>query len=80
MECIVEKDICQDTIDQVYAIASDYTRDYFTDNYPDDMRVDMRFQRAVILKDGPEIVSCIVFTSLDGSAHITLMATKRAYA
>lgn len=42
------------------------------------MRVDMRFQRAIYLKEDLEIVTCIVFTCLDGSPHITLMATKRS--
>ena len=77
LDYVIEKDITPDTIGQVYAIAADYTRDYFSKNYPDDMRIDMRFQRAVLLKDGPEVISCIVFTCLDGSAHITLMATRR---
>lgn len=40
----------------------------------------MRFQRAAMLKDGDELLSCIVFTCLDGSAHISLMVTKRACA
>ena len=80
LEYIIEKDISPDTIDQVYAIAVDYTRDVFSENYPDDMRIDMQFQRAVLIKDGPEVISCIIFTCLDGSAHITLMATKRSCA
>jgi len=77
---VIEKDIAPDTIEQVYAIAADYTRDYFSKNYPDDMRFDMRFQRAMLLKDGPEVVSCIIFTGMDGSAHITMMATRRGCA
>ena len=79
MECIIEKEISQDTINQIVSIAEDYTKDYFTDNFPDDMRIDMRFQRAIYLKVDSEIISCIVFTCLDGSPHITLMATKRSY-
>lgn len=39
----------------------------------------MSFQRAIYLKEGLEIISCIVFTCLDGSPHITLMATRRSY-
>jgi len=80
MRYIIENDISQDTIEQVYQIAKDYTRDYFSADFPDNMRVDMRFQRAALLKDGGEIVSCIVFTGLDGSAHITMMATRRSRA
>jgi len=79
MDCIVEKEISQDTIEQIYSIAKDYTKDYFTKDFPDGMRTDMQFQRAILLKNGAEIISCIVFTCLDGSPHITLMATKRAY-
>ena len=79
MDCVVEKEISQNTIEQIYFIAKDYTKDYFSENFPDDMRIDMQFQRAIFLKNGTEIISCIVFTCLDGSLHITLMATKRAY-
>lgn len=79
MECVIEKDISQDTIDEIVSLAEDYTKDYFTDNYPGDMRIDMRFQRAIYLKENSEIISCIVFTCLDGSPHITLMATKRCH-
>ncbi|MCL2772650.1 MAG: GNAT family N-acetyltransferase [Oscillospiraceae bacterium] len=79
MEYVVEKEISQDSINQIVAIAEDYTKDFFTENYPEDMRIDMKFQRAVILKNNSRIVSCIVFTCLDGSPHITLMATKRDY-
>jgi len=75
-----EKEISADTIEQIYRIAKDYTRDYFTDTFPDELRIDMGLQRAVFLREGAEIVSCIVFTCLDGSAHITMMATKRSHA
>lgn len=77
MECSFEKEISQDTIEQVYLIAKDYTCDFFTSGYPDDMRIDMQFQRAFLLKNDSEIISCIIFTCLDGSPHITMMATKR---
>ena len=79
MDFTVEKEISQDVINQIYLIAKDYTKDYFTKNFPDDMRIDMQFQRAALLKNGSEVISCIVFTCLDGSLHITLMATKRDY-
>ena len=79
MECIIEKEISQDTINQIVSIVEDYTKDYFTHNYPEDMRIDMRFQRAIYLKEDSEIISCIVFTCLDGSPHIALMATKCSY-
>ena len=79
MEYSVEKEISQDTVNQIYSIAKDWTKDYFTKGFPDDIRIDMRFQRAALLKAGAEIVSCIIFTCLDGSPHITLMATKRGH-
>ncbi|MDR0272350.1 MAG: GNAT family N-acetyltransferase [Clostridiales bacterium] len=72
-----EKEPSQDTIEQIAKIAEDYTRDFFTDNIPEDTRRDLQFQRAVYLKDDCEIISFIVFTCWDGSPHITLMATKR---
>ena len=75
----IEKEISQDSINQIYSIAKDYTKDYFTKNFPDEIKIDMQFQRAALLKDDAEIVSCIVFTCLDGSPHITMMATKRVY-
>lgn len=76
---VIEKEISQDTIDQIASIVEEYTKDYFTANFPDDIRIDMKFQRTMYLKDKSEIISCIVFTCLDGSPHITLMATKRSY-
>ena len=77
MKYVIEKEISQDTIDQVYIITHDYASDYFTANFPNNMRIDMRFQQAISLKEGSEVISCIVFTCLDGSPHITLMVTKR---
>ena len=79
MEFIIENEISEDTINQIYLIVKDYTKDYFTKDFPENMRIDMQFQRAVLLKNSSEIISCIVFTSLDGSLHITLMVTKRDY-
>ena len=79
MDIVIENEISQDSINQVYLIVKDYTKDYFTKDFPENMRIDMQFQRAVLLKNGSEVVSCIVFTCLDGSLHITLMATKRDY-
>jgi GNAT superfamily N-acetyltransferase len=79
MECIYEKEISTETNEQVYLIAKDYASDYFTSGFPDDMKIDMRFQSALLLVNGSEIVSCIIYTCLDGSLHITMMATKRKY-
>lgn len=80
MQLYVEKEPSQDTINQIAAIAQDYTVDYFTENVPADTRNDLLFQRAAYLKKSNEIVAFIVFTCLDGCPHITLLATKRAYA
>lgn len=79
MECVLEREITGDTARQVYEIAQDYTADYFTPGYPDDMRVDMLFQQAMLLKDGPRVVAFILFTALEGSPHITTMATRRTH-
>lgn len=79
MEYFIEKEPSQDTINQIVSIAQDYVSDYFTSNVPDAIRSDLQFQRTIYLKNGSEIVSFIVFTCLDGSPHITLMATRRNY-
>ncbi len=79
MQCFIEKEPLQDTIYQIVSIAADYTRDYFTDNVPNDTQNDLRFHRTIYLKNDAEIISFIVFTCLDGCPHITLMATKREY-
>ena len=76
----VEKEPSQDTINQIIAIAQDYTADYFTENLPDDTRNDLLFQRVACLKCSDEIVAFIVFTCLEGCPQITLMATKRTHA
>ena len=79
MQFLVEKEPTQETIQQVVAIAQDYTQDYFTANVPDDTKSDLLFQRVAYLKMEEVIVSFIVFTCLDGFPHITLLATKREY-
>ena len=79
MECVIEKEISEDTARQIFLIAKDYVGEFFTENYPDDMRIDMGFQRAATLRENDEVVACIVFTCLDGSPHITMMATRRSH-
>jgi len=78
MRFFVEKEPSQDTINQIVAIAQDYTVDYFTENVPDDTSKDLLFQRVAFLKKDEEIIAFVVFTCLDGCPHITLLATKRA--
>ena len=80
LQFLVENDLSQDTIDQIVSIARDYTADYFTMNVPDATREDLKLQRVALLKTGEEIVSFIIFTSLDGCPQMTLFATKRKYA
>lgn len=79
MECFIEKEPSQETINQIVSIVKDYTVDFFTSNVPDDVRSDLQFQRAIFLREGSEIISFIMFTCLDGCPHITLMATRRNY-
>lgn len=77
MNFFIEKESSFDTTAQILSIVSDYTEDYFTDSLPQDTKNDLKFQQAALLKDKNKIVSFIVFPCLDGSPHITLMATDR---
>lgn len=79
IECRMEKEPCQDTVNQIIEIATDYTQDYFTNNVPEDTRLDLQFHRVLYLKSENDIISFIVFTCLDGTPQIMLMATKRKY-
>ncbi len=79
MECIIERNPSEDTINQIVSIARDYTKDYFTTNVPEDTRIDLMFQRTIYLKEQEEIISFINFTCMDGTPQIMLMATKRTY-
>ena len=80
MNFVFEKEISRKAIDEVYNLAKEYTKDFFTANFPDDMRVDMEFQRLFYILEEGRIVSCIVYTCLDGSIHITMMLTDRILA
>ena len=77
MDFVFEKEISIKTIDEICSLAKEYTKDFFTTNYPDDMCVDMKFQRVFYMLEKGRIVSCIVYTCLDGSIHITMMLTDR---
>lgn len=79
LNIVLEKQASQNTIDSIYKIIQDYTRDYFTLNLPDDTKNDLMFQQVIYLTSNDDIVSFIVFTCWDGSPNITLMATKREY-
>lgn len=65
--------------DEIYNIVKDYSGDFFTYNFPDEIIVDMKFQRTAYLSIGGEVVSVIVYTCFDGVPQVTLMATKRAH-
>ncbi len=59
-------------------IARLLTSEWFTPNVPDDIRHDLAFHDALCLWRGEQLVSFIVFTSLDGALNITLMGTRPA--
>ncbi len=62
-------------INHIADIASLLTENWFTPNVPENIRMDLMFQDALCLKKQEEILSFIVFTSLDGSINISLMGT-----
>jgi ADP-ribose pyrophosphatase YjhB (NUDIX family)/ribosomal protein S18 acetylase RimI-like enzyme len=76
---IVEKTSCPDTINQFVSIIREYEGEYFFGNYADTVVVDAPYQQLCCLRNGDEVLSGFMFTCLDGSPHITAMATKREY-
>ena len=79
MNIIFTHNINNKISNEIYDIVKDFTRDFFTPNFPDDIIIDMKFQRVAYLTINDEVISVIVFTSFDGVPQITLMATKREY-
>ena len=77
MKTVFENEITEDTKSQIEDMAKELTPQFFTVGFAENMRIDMGFQRAVYIKEGARILSCIVYTCLDGSLHITMMATRR---
>lgn len=59
-------------------IARLLTGKWFTANVPEDIRRDLAFHDALCLWRGEQLVSFLVFTSLDGALNITLMGTQPA--
>jgi GNAT superfamily N-acetyltransferase len=57
-------------------IARLLTPEWFTPNVPDDIRRDLAFHDALCLWRGEQLVSFLVFTSLDGALNITLMGAR----
>jgi len=80
MSFVYAKELGQAEMDEIYALAKEHAKDFFTPDFPDAMRVDMPFQRAFYLRENEGIASCIVYTCLDGSIHITMMFTQRELA
>jgi ribosomal protein S18 acetylase RimI-like enzyme len=76
---VVEKYPSPKTIKQFVSVILEYAGEHFTDNFADDTAIDAQYQRICYLKSRDEFISGIMFTCLDGSPHITAMATKREY-
>lgn len=55
------------------------TERWFTDNVPEDIERDLMFQDVACLCVNGEIVSFIMFTSLDGTININIMGTHPDY-
>ena len=66
-------------IEQIVALAGLLTGEWFTANVPEDTRRDLLFQDVFCAELGRHVIGCLMFTSLDGSLHITLMATHPAF-
>jgi ribosomal protein S18 acetylase RimI-like enzyme len=64
-----------DIADKIVEIARLLTPTWFTPDVPDDTRRDLLFQDALCVWQGNTIISFLVFTSWDGSLHITLFGT-----
>ena len=62
-------------VKEIIAIARLLSGTWFTANVPEDTRKDLLFQDALCYRHAGRILSFLVFTSWDGSLHITLMGT-----
>jgi len=79
IQFIVEKEPSTSTIEQFVSMIRAYAGEHFTDNFADDVAIDAQYQWLCCLKSCGELMSGIMFTCIDGSPHITAMATKREY-
>ncbi len=59
-------------------VAREHVGDWFTENVPDDLLSDLRFQDALILIDDGRIQAFIAFTGIDRAIQIMMFATRRA--
>jgi len=66
-------------IAEILEIVNLLTPEWFTPNVPDDTRRDLLFQDVLCLRQDGKLVAFLVFTSWDGSLHITLMGTHPDY-
>jgi ribosomal protein S18 acetylase RimI-like enzyme len=63
-------------VEEIVCLARSLSPAWFTPNVPEDTRRDLAFHDALCLRAGGELAGVVVFTSLDGSIHITLMAVR----
>ncbi len=79
MKIIYTHEVSDKVMNEIYSIVNDFTSDFFTPNFPDDIITDMKFQRVAYLAINDEVISVLVYTCFDGIPQITLMATKRMF-
>ena len=76
---IMEKTPCPNTIKQFVLVIRAYEGEFFFGNYADNVAIDAPYQQLCYLRNRDEFLSGIMFTCLDGSPHITAMATQREF-
>jgi ribosomal protein S18 acetylase RimI-like enzyme len=74
---VMEKTPCPNTIKQFVSVIRAYEGEFFFGNYADNVAIDAPYQQLCYLRNRDEFLSGIMFTCLDGSPHITAMATQR---
>ena len=62
--------------DEIVELVDLLTDQWFTRNVPEDTRRDLLFQDVLCLYENCQLRSLLVFTSWDGTIHITLMGTR----
>ena len=65
--------------DEIIGITESLVGDWFTLGVPGETRIDLIFHDALCLEVDGRVVSFVVFTSRDGSMHITLMGILPEY-
>lgn len=64
-----------DVVEQVINITAMLTPEWFTPDVPEGIPNDLMFQDLVCIEKDHVVKSFIMFTSLDGAIHVTLMGT-----